>query len=160
VKFAKGLGVNAERVDDGVEWLSSHVGFKLITIIDVIEHFPNPADDDLVRAMYHSLDQAGTLILRAPNANSSFASNFRYGDAQHHRSYTPERITTQLRGAGFRDVRVISDDSWLANSIAGHARLALRSIFRAFRRLQIVSELGSPELRSPLSLNLIAIARK
>lgn len=160
VDFATRLGLHVVQRDDPLEWLETQEPFDLILLIDVLEHLSDDDAHATLRAVSTSLRPGGRLVIRVPNANASFASRYRYIDATHQRSYTEISLLSSLRAAGFEEVAIAGDDVWAVRSIAGLVRLFMRAISRFVRRCEAVGEFGPAGLRLPLSLNLLATARR
>lgn len=159
VEFARTLDINAHYVSHPIEWLQSSGRFDAIFMIDVLEHLPAITETATLAAIHDALAPGGTLILRTPNANSAFASRYRYGDPTHHRSYTEESLSSRLRQAGFDQVEIREDDDWRVHSLPGSARLTIKRGFRVLHRLEAMAEFG-PKTAAAMhfSLNLIAIS--
>lgn len=160
VKFARSLGLNVEQNSSPAQWLSTQQPFDVIFLVDVLEHLSSDDATKILRVIAASLRPGGRVILRVPNANSSFASRYRYIDATHERSYTEVSLRSQLLEAGLMDIEIRDDDIWAVRSVAGVARVAAKAVARTFRRLSAAGEFGPDGLRLPLSLNLLATARR
>jgi len=106
----------------------------------------------------------GLMLCSVPNANSSFAARFRYGDYTHSSAFTEHSLDFLLFHGGFRDIRVVEDDikprlPWIPRPTLLH--WYLRFLFRFMRRLNAVAEFGYEQGSVvPLSLNLLCAARK
>ncbi len=160
VKFARSLGLTVEHTPSPASWLSTQRPFDAIFLVDVMEHLSSADVTDILRLIVASLRPGGRLILRVPNANSSFASRYRYIDATHERSYTELSLRSHLLGAGLMDVEICGDDIWAVRSLPGVVRIGLKLFARLFRRWSAAGEFGPEGLRIPLSLNLLATARR
>lgn len=160
VDFANGLGLKATLTESSSAWLAEAGIFDLILMSDVLEHISYPEDEATLHALYSALNPGGILVLRVPNANSSFASRYRYIDRTHHRSYTSESLILPLEEAGFQSIAISGEDVFLVRSVAGFLRSLLKRLFRLFRRIEAIAEFGVDGIRMPLSLNLLAVCRK
>lgn len=160
VKFARSLGLTVEWSSSPSDWLAAQEPYDLIFFVDVLEHLPSAEADRVLRSVVSSLRPGGRLILRVPNANSSFASRYRYIDATHERSYTEISLRSHLLEAGAMDIEIRNDDVWAVRSAAGVARLTLKFLARTMRRMSAIGEFGPQGLYIPLSHNLLATARR
>lgn len=159
VEFCRGLGMRAEQVVDTAGWLREQNGIDLLVMKDVLEHIPADQVTDILIASAAALADHGRIVILVPNAVASTATYWRYLDATHLRTYTEIVMRVELEHAGFHIDHVGDDDTWVAGSIAGLIRLFLRTLFRGFRRLEVIAEFGAEGLRMPLGLNLIIVAR-
>lgn len=160
IEFAETLNVGARWVPDSVQWLKSSGPFDLIFLTDVLEHIPEGADHETLSSLRDELNIGGTLIVKVPNANSSFGTRALFLDPTHRRVYTEELLRCALESAGFRDVRTMADDVWVPRSAKEFFTIGLRLCFRAFRRLEAITEFGMPAAHWPLSQNVVGVGRK
>jgi trans-aconitate methyltransferase len=160
VKFAQSLNLDVEQVTEPWKWLKSKKEYDVIIMKDVLEHIPDDIVLPMLTVVWQALSERGTLILTVPNANSSFASRYRYIDYTHLRSYTEVSLASELRRAGILNLEIRGDDVWRPRSLKGAGRLILKALVRTWRRLEAIAELGSEGLRIPLSLNLLCVCRK
>jgi SAM-dependent methyltransferase len=163
---AKGLGV--AQVADTAAFLRSRAGsYDLLLCLDVIEHIPHGEQLPFAAALAAALAPGGTLVCSVPNANSTLAGRWRYNDWTHHGSFTEHSLDLLLHSAGFADITVGEVEfhtrpvNWWLPFLGGARHWWALRFFRAWRRLEVMAELGPQEGRSvPLSLNLLAVARK
>lgn len=160
VAFARTLGLNVTHHEHTASWLAAQEPFDLILLIDVLEHLAEGDVEPILRAAATRLRPDGRLIVRVPNANAGFAARYRYIDGTHRRSYTEVSLQAALLASGFTDISIGGDDVWSVRSLPGLFRLALRGVFRLGRRLSALGEFGPDGFRMPLSLNLLATARR
>lgn len=136
-----------------------------IFLMDVLEHVPVASQMAFVGAISLLLKPAGMLVISVPNANSSFASRWRYNDWTHTSAFTEHSLEFVVKNQGFRQVAYFPYEygerprfpyihrpsfwTWL-----------LRCVVRGFRRLEAIGEFGRQGLNMPLSLNLLAVCRK
>jgi SAM-dependent methyltransferase len=167
VASARTLGLAVTDVRDTVAWLRSRrKRYAVVLCLDVIEHVPVDEQLLFVHAMQEVLLEDGRLICTVPNANSALAARWRYIDWTHTSSFTEHSLDLLLYSAGFRDIRIVPGEverrlsmPWLPRK-AWAVHLAWRA-FRAFRRLELMAELGAAQARHiPLSLNLLAVASR
>jgi SAM-dependent methyltransferase len=167
VEAARRQNLAVEQCDDSIAYLNARPeAFDLILCLDVIEHVPVNLQLPFAAALGNALEKtSGRLICTVPNANSSLAARWRYGDWTHTTSFTEHSLDFLLFNAGFRDIRILPGEvarkfparpsfpaiaSWLA-----------WRFFRTMRRLELMAELGTKPGRAiPLSINLLAVASR
>lgn len=159
VAFARGLGLTVDLVDDVAAWIDALEPLDFVLLKDVLEHVPDAAVEPLLRSIARRLRPGGTLLVAVPNANASFAARMRYIDPTHHRSYTTESLRWTLARAGLRLETVRSDDVWMPSTLLQAAKMPVKAVFRALRRLEALAEFGADGAAMPLSPNMVAIAR-
>jgi SAM-dependent methyltransferase len=151
-------------VEDTLGWLGKHAAsFDLVLCLDVIEHVPLGVQVEFVSAIKETLCAGGLFVCSVPNANSSLASRWRYGDYTHCTSFTEDSLDFLLFHAGFTQIVIAADEERPRFPWVLRPQLRwwyVRQFFRSLRRLQLMAELGSVRgSRAPVSLNLIATAR-
>ena len=92
--------------------------FDVVTLMDVIEHLPDPCA--LVDEIYRVLRPGGALFLTTPNFGSLFvtfygANAYGIGPEEHVSYFQPETISRLLRQSGFTKVVTGSKDLYAAN---------------------------------------------
>lgn len=103
------LGSRLEELvcQDARDFLRARPGrFDLVTLVDVLEHFPLDAAIDVACAAYESLTSGGILIIRVPNMASVLGIYSRYMDITHQHGYTEQSLAQLLRLAGFSEITV------------------------------------------------------
>ena len=164
VEAARSLGVNAIHVEDGATWLRRNENqFDRIFLFDVLEHIPVNEQPDFCRDIYSALAPGGQVLIRVPNANSSFAGRYRYIDWTHTCSFTEPCIHFLLASAGFSLIK--TGDDYFGRLPLWFPRLRptafLRAIHYGVRRLQTIAEFGVVEAkRIPITLNMVTTATK
>lgn len=162
----KGLAV--ELAADTVDYLRARPGkFQLVLCLDVIEHIPHDAQLAFTAALAGALAPGGALVCTVPNASSALAAHWRHNDWTHHASFTACSLDFLLHHAGFTDIRVgeveffTRPPNWWLPFASGARHWWAFRFFRTWRRLEVMAELGPQQGRAvPLSLNLLAVARK
>jgi len=157
--FAAECGIDRVEVCDLRAWSNPEM-FDSIFLKDVLEHIPTGEHLDALRYLARKLSPDGCLVLRVPNANSTFAARHRYIDATHFRSYTEHSLRSELEQTGFSRIEIYGDDVWMPQSLKGVLRFWVKLLVRVFRRLEAAAEYGQEGLSMPLSLNLVAVARR
>jgi SAM-dependent methyltransferase len=136
-----------------------------IFLMDVLEHVQKQEQIQLLEHLGQMLRPGGRLVISVPNANSTFASRWRYLDWTHECSFTEDSLEFVLLNAGFSAVAFHSYEFSAPPEFPYLHQLStgtwlLRHLSRAFRRLEAIGELGREGLRISLSLNLLATASK
>jgi cyclopropane fatty-acyl-phospholipid synthase-like methyltransferase len=166
-RASQARGLEVALTSDTVGWLKERrAGYEVLLALDLIEHVPLARQLEFVAAMCGALTPGGRLLCTVPNANSALAARWRYIDWTHHCSFTEHSLDFLLFNAGFTDIRILPTEFnqrplrvWLPVRGARHW-WAFR-FFRWWRRLEMMAELGPAQGRAvPLSLNLLAVARK
>lgn len=99
-------GLDVDLTDDTIAYLHARPGrFGLITLLDVLEHVPVPAQIPMMRAVFAALRPGGRVVLRVPNATSPVFARWLYQDHTHHCSFTEMSVYFILANAGFAGVR-------------------------------------------------------
>ncbi len=167
VRACKQASLNVSRIeqDETIVHLRSLGGtFDFILSLDVLEHIPNDTVLDVVGAISSALKPHGKFLCTVPNANSAIAERWRYNDWTHHNSFTEHSLDFLLYNGGFSKIEIHPEEfivrpkqAWLPVGAARHWWLF--KFFRAWRRLEMMAELGPAQGRLvPLSLNLLATA--
>ena len=166
IEMAQKNHSSCKLIENTLEFLHNHKEhFELITCIDLIEHIQKEDQVKFLEYIHHALKPNGRLIIKTPNANFSFGLRYRYIDWTHECSYTEHSIEYILQLAGFRNITIteaeISKICFDIRRPANIAKSSIRKIFRFFRRLEAIVELGTHEGKEiPLSPNLLIDAKK
>lgn len=172
VRAARARGHRAHHVGDSAGFLRAHPGaFDVITLFDVIEHLTPDEQIELMQGVGCALAPGGILLLKAPSAYSSVSSVMRYIDPTHHCALTLPVLNFMCRVAQLTDVEVREEHRY--DKRPSYKKLFRRpfmnwlfyrtlvKLFRTFRRLELISELGATHAnQAVLSPNLYLIARK
>ncbi|MBZ5641215.1 MAG: class I SAM-dependent methyltransferase [Acidobacteriia bacterium] len=159
VAFAAECAIDGIEVCDLRAWRVQGT-FDCIILKDVLEHIPTGEQIEALRLLAGKLAPDGCLIVRVPNANSTFATRHLFIDPTHYRSYSEHSLRSELERTGFSRIEIHGDDVWVPQSPKGVPRLGVKLLVRAFRRLEAAAEYGREGLSMPLSLNLVAVARR
>jgi SAM-dependent methyltransferase len=157
--FAAEYGIDKVEVCDLRTWHVPEM-FDCIFLKDVLEHIPPGEHIEVLRYLAGKLRPDGCLVLRVPNANSTFATRHLFNDPTHFRSYSEHSLRSELEQTGFSRIEIHGDDVWVPQSLMGALRLGVKLLVRAFRRLEAAAEYGPEGLSMPVSLNLVAVARR
>lgn len=166
IAVAKSKFLDVELVDDTVAWLKNfHEEYHVVLCFDVLEHIPKEEQISFLQSIYNAMKPNGVFVCTVPNANSTFASRWRYIDYTHTISFTEHSLEFLLSHAGFSEIEIREVEFRVKPRYPFIIRksvilwLALR-FFRLIRRLEAIAELGSEGKNIPLSLNLLGIAHK
>jgi 2-polyprenyl-3-methyl-5-hydroxy-6-metoxy-1,4-benzoquinol methylase len=164
IAVARSHRLEVELVDDTLAWLGARVErFDAVVMLDVLEHIAVDQQIEAIRAVHRALKPGGTVLIRVPNASSSFAARYRWNDWTHCCSFTEHSIDFLLYNAGFHQIAVRDDHfgRWPLWVPRPNLQGLLRAFHFGIRRLQAIAEFGKREGSSmPLTLNLVAVARK
>ena len=144
--------------------------FDVVTLMDVIEHVPEPAE--LMREIYRILRPGGVVFIVTPNFGSFFV--WLYGPKadgiwpdQHVVYFQPSTITTLLRGVGFARTITGSKDFYAGNLRRLFRRsdaatdVGIKAAFAARTRLGKIRHVANRVfMHLPLGDKLIAFAQK
>ncbi len=168
IEVARSTGLPCTLVDE--QYLEQRAeaepgSLDAVFLMDVLEHVPVASQMAFVGAIARLLKPAGMLVISVPNANSSFASRWRYIDWTHCSAFTEHSLEFVVKNQGFRQVTYFPYEygerprfpyihrpsfwTWL-----------VRRAVRGFRRLEAIGEFGRQGLHMPLALNLLALCRK
>jgi SAM-dependent methyltransferase len=144
--------------------------FDVITLMDVIEHVPEPCA--LLDEVYRVLRPGGVTFLVTPNFGSFFVwlyGRYAYGiGPQEHVTYfRPSTMRTALRATGFRDITVGTKDFYadnrkrLLHGDSGDIPAAIKQSFGDRFSLRFLRRLGNRALmRVPIGDKLVGLAKK
>jgi SAM-dependent methyltransferase len=144
-RSARNLGLDVECVADSIEYLEQKPSqYGTILLLDVLEHVPVAKQILFLRAIRHSLRDNGRLVIQVPNANSLFASAWRYNDYTHTSSFTNVSLQFCLQNAGFKNVSFVQEESlsrpsfrlWEPRARASWGRWVLEQLWRSACRYQ------------------------
>lgn len=106
VTFCQSLGLNCILVRDATEFLLQYINhFDLITIIDVLEHFPKESTIPFLKAVYSSLKPGGVAIIQVPNLAAPEGYLHHFNDFTHYVGYNEHSLRQVLIACGFKDIR-------------------------------------------------------
>lgn len=107
IEAAQKKGLNVTLVENVIEWLCDRSSqFKVILLMDVLEHIPVDSQIAVMRAVFHALRPNGSVILSVPNASAILASRHRYNDYTHHVTFTEKSLYFVLKNAGFSEIQI------------------------------------------------------
>jgi len=107
VEMAKRLGIKATQISELESYLNENKGkWDLITLSQVIEHFPKDKMLPYLAAIRSSLKDNGTLIATTHNMALLSGLISRYTDVTHEIGFTERSLIGVLRVASFSDIKV------------------------------------------------------
>lgn len=137
--------------------------FKVIFLIDVLEHIPINGQIELLELIRESLKQNGILIIQVPNANSIISSRMRYIDWTHKLSFTEDSLSFLLKQSKFQETifKEIRNFHKEPNFFKKIIVNFTKSILRKFYKVLLYSELDRKSIKKiNLSPNLFSISKK
>jgi SAM-dependent methyltransferase len=140
-----------------------HEACDAILALDVLEHVPTAQRHPFLQAIYRAVKPGGRFICQVPNANSTVAARYRYGDPSHETSFAEPSLEAVLRFAGFERVVIYeADPNRFPRNPKRWPWWAFVGAIRAFRRLELVAEIGGGReaWNAPLTPNIIALGHK
>lgn len=110
-------------VDANQNWAIRDNSFKVVIMLDVLEHLNNP--QHCIKEIYRVLEENGSLLISIPNKNTSWKNLrknvglFAYSDPDHKQEFSTTEITQILSDKGFSIAKIepIVYDTWLAGPI-------------------------------------------
>jgi 2-polyprenyl-3-methyl-5-hydroxy-6-metoxy-1,4-benzoquinol methylase len=145
--------------DLGKELAARPGRFDAIFMTDVLEHIPKAEILPTLEAIRRSLRPGGRVVIRVPNLAAYTGPYSRYLDFTHEVGFVEKSLAQVLLIAGFTGVEMRAEELSFRSPLKGAAFLAVRSAFRAWRRVCLFMELpGSPPPKV-LSPNLIGVAQ-
>lgn len=164
--YCKSQGYDVYFTNNTIDFLKNiSQRFDFVLAFDVLEHIPKQEQVEFCKAISEVLKPDGRFMLTTPNANSVFASRYRYIDWTHTTSFTEHSVDFVLKTAGFKAVMVGAAEARPAPTLSTLFSFStivwlLIRLNRLFRRIECYLELGKDGLKIPLSLNLLVTATK
>ena len=160
----RNLPVERVTVEDYPSFMAAHRGAcDAIVALDVVEHVPTAQRVTFLEAIYRAVKPGGRFICQVPNANSTIAARYRYGDPSHETSFAEPSLEAVVRFAGFERVIIYeADPNRFPRNPKRWPWWAFVGAIRAFRRLELVAEIGGGReaWSAPLTPNIIAVGHK
>lgn len=159
VALANSLGVQHVEEAAAQAYLDAHRGeFRLITVVDVLEHLDKNEVLAFLDALYGALEVGGAVLIHTVNAASPFGGYYHYGDFTHELAFTSWSIEQVLREAGFGEIQVMEVQPAQLGPVS-KVRYALWQVIRAVLCSYLAIETGVVR-GHVLTQNLIAVARR
>lgn len=83
--------------------------YNLIIMIQVLEHTPTEQYKKIIQILYKHLIKGGYIVIVVPNANNPLGLVERYGDLQHHTSFTEQSLKDLVNVSGVKDFELRVD---------------------------------------------------
>ena len=168
IRLAEMRGLPCVHVDKSYIFEMSYrepSSLDVVFLMDVLEHMEVEEQIPFLSAVAKIVKPGGILVMSVPNANSSFAMRWRHIDWTHRDSFTEHSIEFAINAAGFSAMTIHPFEFGRKPRFPYVHRPAnwlflIRSIFRGFRRLEAIAELGKEGFVVPLGLNLLVEARR
>ncbi|MDP9149564.1 MAG: class I SAM-dependent methyltransferase [Myxococcota bacterium] len=157
LRAGRGLGMEMSN-EDAVSFVRRLPPQALVTAFDVIEHLEPAYAATLFGAVRENLRPGAWFVLQCPNAASPFFGSVQYADPTHRTVFGPGILSTELRKAGFGEVRVF-ESSPVPHGPVSFARALLWSGLRGALRAVEAVETGNLG-GGPYTRVLLAAARK
>ena len=166
VQACNSKNLKVELVEDSIKWLEQNENtYDTIISLDVLEHIPVEHHLKFLKAINKALKNNGEFICTVPNANSTFASRWRYNDWTHFTSFCEHSLEFVILNSNFKNVEVSEIEFMKRPKYPFIPRKSVIhwmffKAMRCFRRLEAIAELGAEGKTIPLSLNILAVAQK
>lgn len=153
------LGLRCELVDDTAEYLRRHANtYRVITMLDVLEHIPREMAIGLLSAIREALSDDGIAIIQVPNMQAPFAYLHHFNDVTHVVGYVEHSLTQVLLAAGFRKFRFFGLDELCGTGFKITIKRMLRPIFqRLVRYARSINANPDPKILDPV---FFAVAKR
>ena len=160
VEITKELGIKAEKISDLAEFLKNNKNtWDVITISQVIEHFPKDKTIEYLSAVKSSLKDGGAAIIATPNMALLSGPIQRYTDFTHETGFTERSLEQVLRVSGFSSVKIHGEKLALKPRLKFIVWHVLRELWFRLLGFIYLLEKGSDRPRI-ISRHLIALAGK
>jgi cyclopropane fatty-acyl-phospholipid synthase-like methyltransferase len=145
-------GVRVE-CDDALAFLGRHrARFAAVFCLDVLEHIGDDVIFEWLTAAHDALVPGGYFICKVPNAANLTASQLRYIDLTHVRSFTASSVEQLIETAGFDECRVLPVRS-------GHLSGSIRETVE-WAAHKVIFRLCGDSRESIFTRTLVGVGRK
>jgi 2-polyprenyl-3-methyl-5-hydroxy-6-metoxy-1,4-benzoquinol methylase len=157
VDFCKSLGLNCILVNDTVDWLSDKdSAFDVITLLDVLEHFPKDDVIVLLQSLYKSLKTGGKIIIQVPNMQAPDSNLHRYNDFTHNIGFTEHSLRQVLMAAGIPTFTFHGYEGITDNTLKSNLIIVFRSLYwRYCRFIRRLNTNLNPAILNPVFYSVI-----
>lgn len=136
VNFCKSLSLPCELIPDAASWLSNNVAScSVITLLDVLEHFPKSDCIDFLRRIRASLIPGGVVLIQVPNMQALHAALHRYQDFTHEIGFSEHSLKQVLSASGFKSFHFRGFENQIGCPLVNLPRRGLRSLLWSATRL-------------------------
>lgn len=133
--------------------------FDLITMFNVIEHFPKNEIIEILKLASNALKRQGRLIVKTINMSCLSACFNRYIDFTHEIAFTERGLADILKVVGFSDITLYGQKASLRLSAKRLIWLTLRSLWHMILRVIFLIECGS-DAPKIFTIYISAVAQK
>ncbi|WP_435235572.1 class I SAM-dependent methyltransferase [Psychromonas sp. PT13] len=152
IKFCKSLGLNCELVEDSGLYLKKHQDkYKLITLIDVLEHIPREFVVEFLKCVRNALADDGVFIIQVPNLQAPDGQLHMYNDITHVAGYIEHSLAQVLITAGFEKFYFQGFEEFVNNNWKTKILKMLRNIY--WKKVQLSRKINgnlNPEILNPV----------
>lgn len=144
---------------DAFDILGARPGtYDLISMMDVLEHFPKDKVVPMLRVVHNALKTDGTIAIVVPNMLCAISAALMYRDFTHECGFTETSLSQVMWMAGFREMRSIPMKSKGPSTLAQVVRVPLRWLVRSILSLVYRCEgYSAPRILTP---RIMVAARK
>lgn len=162
VEISKKYGIpNIVHISDLEDFLNMKKGYyDVITLNQVIEHFPKEKTIDYLQAIRDALKGEGKLIVTTPNMCFFSASVSRYISFTHEIGFTEWSLNHILQFGGFSEISIFGDRLKWKLRFKYIIWMMLRKVWFKILNFIYLVELGRRDRPKIVSKNLIAVAKK
>ena len=152
IAYCRTLGLSCELLEDTAAWLLERPGaFSLITLLDVLEHFPKKEIIPFVKALRCSLAPGAIVLVQVPNLQSPDGHIHRYNDFTHEVGFTEDSLRQVLVAGGFRDIAFHGFEELASGGVRGLVARALRGVYwKAVRIARTLNTNKNPAVLNPV----------
>ncbi|MCZ2078949.1 MAG: class I SAM-dependent methyltransferase [Bryobacterales bacterium] len=130
---------------DILDFLEGQAGrFRLVTGLDIAEHFTKDEVLTFLDLCYRALEPGGRLILQTPNADTPWCGYHRYNDLTHELCFQHNSLTNLMRTCGFSEIehREVGPVPW-GYSVSSSLRFMVWWLIRFGLRIYNLAETGT-----------------
>lgn len=131
--------------------------FDFVIMNDVVEHLEKADIVDAISLIRNCLREKGKFLTRTVNLKNRWGMAVRYMDFTHTVGFTEESIRQVMLASGFQIV-LINKEIHPIHDIKSFLRVALKSLFELFYRLEYIASFGG--FNPNLSNMLIVVGEK
>lgn len=152
IEHCKHLNLNCELVEDTVKFLAENTKtYKLITLLDVLEHFELDFALTFLRSLFESLEVGGKIIIQVPNMQAPDGHLHFFNDVTHKLGFVEHSLKQILVTAGIKDFKIYPYETITNDSFKSTIKFFLRGIFRKYVRFtRVLTGNLNPEILTPV----------
>ncbi|MBJ6727030.1 class I SAM-dependent methyltransferase [Geomesophilobacter sediminis] len=152
IEFCLSLGLECEVVQDSATWLAEcDKKFALITVLDVLEHFPKDKVISFLSSLRNALSDGGKVIVQVPNMQAPDAQLHRYNDITHEVGYVEHSLHQVLVTAGFKNIKMHGFEEFISEHWSKYCWKSLRAAYWKYIKFsrRLTGNLN-PEILNPV----------